>query len=272
MNKNKSNIAEIVLKGKPLNNINLIDCHAHLGQWFNFNIPEFNENAIKKSMDIIGIEKMCISAMASCGPDFIYGNRLVFEVINKYPLKLFGYVVLNPNYPDIMFTEIKKYWGKESVIGIKIHPETHDYPPDGNEYRKIYDFLEEKEGLLLSHVWGINAVKIFGKLAKRYKKITFIFGHSGGEPKAIYEAISVANRTDNVYLDLTGSYHYQGIVELMVKEVGPERVLFGTDTPFLDARPAVGRIAFSEISDFDKMKVFGLNMIKIMEKAQGLIK
>lgn len=264
MNKNKLHLIDILSKGEPLKSLVVIDCHGHLGHWFNFNIPKYDEKSLIKGMDILGIDKMCISAMASCGPDFIFGNRWVHEVVKHYPSRFFGYIGLNPNYSELVMPEIEKYWEKGLMQGVKIHPVTHEYPPDGKEYRKIYDILQEKRGLLLSHVWGISAVNIFENLAREYNEVTFILGHSGGEPKAIYEAINVANKYKNIYLDPTGSYHYEGIIELMVKEAGAEKVLFGTDAPFLDPRPAIGRVVYADISDKDKTKILGLNMEKIL--------
>lgn len=262
---NLTTVRETLLCGKPLDNT-VIDCHAHLGQWFNFYIPAYDETSLIKSMDILGIDRMCISALASIGPDFVYGNQWVHKVVKQYPKRFFGYIGINPNYPDMIEPEIKKHWDKGIMSAVKIHPETHDYPPDGKNYRKVYEILQDKKGLLLSHVWGISAVKAFKNLAGEYNDVTFILGHSGGVPKAIYEAIDVATQFDNIYLDLTGSFHYEGIVELMVKEVGANKVLFGTDAPFLDPRPAVGRIGYADIPDEDKQKILGLNMKKIMER------
>lgn len=259
-----SQIAKTLSMGKPLKDYEIIDCHAHLGQWFNFNTPRYDGKSLVDVMDILGIDKMCISALLSIGPDFVAGNEWVSEVVKKYPGRFFGYIGINPHYPEITFEEICRCWAKD-MNAIKIHPETHDYSPDGKEYRKIYKFLQEKKGLILSHVWGVDAVKTFGQLAGEYDKVTFILGHSGGKPKAMYEAIKVANQHKNIYLDLTGSYHYEGIIELMVKEVGADRVLFGTDAPFLDARPAVGRVGYANISDEEKIKIMGENMRDILK-------
>lgn len=257
-------IKDVLLEGQPLESQVIIDCHAHLGCWNNFRIPKFDEYSLIESMDLLGINKMCISALAGIGPDFIYGNNWVEEVVKKKPNRFFGYIVINPNYPELIDKELEKHWKKGIMSAVKIHPETHDCSLEGKEYFKLYEFLEKKNGLLLSHVWGINAVKNFGKIAAIFPNVTFIMGHSGGEPKAIYEAIEVANKNKNVYLDLTGSAHYQGIVELMVRQVGADRILFGTDAPFLDARPAVGRIGYAEIPEEDKYKILGLNMENIL--------
>lgn len=258
------NIRQDLLSGKPLN-ISVIDCHAHIGQWFNFHIPAYDEISLIRGMDLLGINRMCISALASIGPDFIYGNEWVHKVVNIYPKRFFGYIGINPNYPDMIELEIKKHWDKGKMAAVKIHPETHDSPPDGKEYRKAYEFLQEQKGFLLSHVWGISAVNAYEKLAREYEDVTFILGHSGGTPKAIYRAIELANKYVNIYLDITGSFHYDGMVEFLVKQVGSDRILFGTDAPFLDPRPAVGRIGYADISDEEKQKILGLNMKKIME-------
>lgn len=257
-------IRNTLAEGKPLEKFTVIDCHAHLGQWFNFHIPEFDEKSLLKSMEILGIDKMCVSALLSIGPDFVTGNEWVHKIVNQYPDRFFGYIGINPNYPELIKSEVEKHWERGRMSAIKIHPETHEYSPDGRAYHIAYQILQERKGLLLSHVWGVDAVRTFRKLAKQYDGITFILGHSGGVPKAIYEAIDVANECENVYLDLTGSFHYEGIVELMVKEAGADRVLFGTDAPFLDPRPAVGRVGYAEISEEDKAKILGLNMRRIL--------
>jgi predicted TIM-barrel fold metal-dependent hydrolase len=44
-----------------------------------------------------------------------------------------------------------------------------------------------------------------------------------------------------------------------VREVGSGRVLFGTDNPFIDPRPQIGRVALARIPDEDKLNIFGAN-------------
>jgi predicted TIM-barrel fold metal-dependent hydrolase len=58
---------------------------------------------------------------------------------------------------------------------------------------------------------------------------------------------------------------YEGNVEWFVKESGSKKVLFGTDMPFFDPRPAFGRLALANISDDEKRDVFGLNMARILK-------
>ena len=48
------------------------------------------------------------------------------------------------------------------------------------------------------------------------------------------------------------------------RAVGADRILFGTDLPFLDPRPQLGRVAFAKISDDEKRLVLGLNAARVL--------
>ena len=49
-------------------------------------------------------------------------------------------------------------------------------------------------------------------------------------------------------------------IEFFVKEVGSERVTFGTDNPFIDPRPQIGRVGLADISSDEKLNIFGRNI------------
>ncbi len=48
----------------------------------------------------------------------------------------------------------------------------------------------------------------------------------------------------------------------MVRRVGAERILWGTDI-FIDPRPALGRLLMARLSDEDKRLILGLNAKRI---------
>ena len=55
-------------------------------------------------------------------------------------------------------------------------------------------------------------------------------------------------------------------VERIVTEVGPDRVVWGTDFPFIDPIYVLGRLASVALSDEAKRKVFGETAAKLREK------
>ena len=53
-------------------------------------------------------------------------------------------------------------------------------------------------------------------------------------------------------------------IEFLVNGAGEDRVLYGSDMPLMDTRLQVGRIVTADISDEAKVKVLGLNAIKLL--------
>jgi predicted TIM-barrel fold metal-dependent hydrolase len=56
------------------------------------------------------------------------------------------------------------------------------------------------------------------------------------------------------------------MIERFVREVGADRVLFGSDTPLLEPAAQLGRIAYAKIPEADKVKILGLNTKRLLEE------
>ncbi len=55
-----------------------------------------------------------------------------------------------------------------------------------------------------------------------------------------------------------------GTIEYMVKELGSERVLYGSDAPMRDPFPQFGWVVYADISEEDKKNILGRNMQRIL--------
>lgn len=241
----------------------MIDAHAHLGKWFNFYYDEGDYISMVRIMDRIGMKSAWISALIGIGPDYKLGNQMVLEAIKAFPERFKGYVVLSPYFSDDMEEELNLRFS-QGFIGIKLHPDTHMYPLDGFRYLYAYNFANKIRCPVLIHTWGERDVRSLIEIAKSYPEATFIMGHSGGDIKSMILAGDLVNTVNNVYLDLTGSAMYNGIVEYYVDKIGSEKILFGTDFPFIDPRPAVGWIENSNISEEDRANIFYKNAERIL--------
>ena len=251
-------------RGLPYDNVLIVDSHCHMGFWRNFNNPCNSAEGMIVSMDTLGVDTACITAHSSIGPDYRYGNDMVIQAILKYPDRFIGYVTVNPHYVQDMKNELDKCFAVEGIRGIKLHPAGHGCPIDYGNYRLAYETADEKGCPILIHVWGKEEVAAIGKLASRYPKAQFIMGHAGAEIRAMEDAIEVVNRHDNVFVDLAISFTYEGNVEWFVSEMGSKKVLYGSDMPFFDPRPAFGRVAMADISDDEKKDIYGLNMKRLL--------
>ncbi|MGQ9632261.1 MAG: amidohydrolase family protein [bacterium] len=253
-------------KGLPLEGTRIIDAHGHLGEYFNFHIPQSGAEGMIRVMDRLGIDQICVSAHTALSADYRRGNDAVASAIRSFPGRFVGYAVINPNYPDDVGAELERCFDELGMRLIKLHPALHKYPLTGKNYEPVWDYARRRGCAILIHTWKGDAncdLKEFSLIAAENPEIPLICGHAGG-PGASEEAISMAQRYPNVYIDLTGSYNRWGAVEEFVRGVGADRVLYGSDMPFLAAGGGLGKVVYAKIDDAAKRKILGGNMAKLL--------
>ncbi|MFQ6132280.1 MAG: amidohydrolase family protein [Armatimonadota bacterium] len=267
MEAGESIFARAVLEGRPLEGELVIDCHVHLGPWHNFHIPDNGPEGLLRSMDLVGIDLAVCSPHRAIAHDYRGGNDEVAAFHRAHPDRVRPYVTINPNYPAEEVADEIGRWRKEGLLlGFKIHPSEMHYAADGEKLVPLWEAAQELGLPVLVHSWASDdyaSPATLGKLADRYPAAKVIVAHSATTWEMIEQATTEAQRRDNVLLDLTGSSMLPGALETMVESVGAEKILFGTDVPFIDPRPQVGRVALARISDDDKRLIFGLNAKRV---------
>jgi hypothetical protein len=74
-----------------------------------------------------------------------------------------------------------------------------------------------------------------------------------------------ASRQGNVFTDTSSSKSIlSGLIEWAVREVGADRILFGTDTPLYFAASQRMRVEQAEISPEDRRKILAENARKLL--------
>ena len=258
-----SKFAKAVASGEPLKGELIIDAHAHMGLWFNFHIPASDDGAMVATMDRLGVDMCVCSPHRAIGPDYRAGNEEVIEAAKRFPGRFVPYITINPYYPvPEIEAEIGKWHSQGHLRAFKIHPSFATYPADGEGYRPVWEHANRQGLTVLSHSGAgckYGSPEKLGELAQRYPKANVLVAHSASSWEMIEAATKTAKQQENVFLDLCGSPLLFGALEQMVDAVGADKILFGTDLPFIDPRPGLGRIAFSRLSDDEKRKILGLN-------------
>ncbi len=264
------NWIETIKAGRPLNQSGMcvIDAHAHLGAYYDFYIPRPDAATMVEVMDRLGVDRACISSCMACGADVPRGNEMTAAAVRAFPDRFIGYASVNPHYPQRVYGELQRSFDELGLTMIKLHPSIVDYSISGPAYEPVWRFAAERKTVVLSHTWAGAATcspKQFEPLAKAHPEVIFILGHSGGTPAGYVEAIEITQRCPNIYLDLCRSEMSRFWVERIVTEAGPERVLWGTDFPFIEPSYVLGRLACTTLSDKVKRQVFGENMLKLLQ-------
>jgi predicted TIM-barrel fold metal-dependent hydrolase len=260
-------LIEKIHAGQPLDGLEIIDMHAHVGPFRSIHIPANAAADMIRVMDLCGIKRTVLSANLSFESDLAAGNDMMLEAVTAHPGRLYGACAVNGNYPETSLAELERCFARPGVKIIKIHPWYTKCALSDKRMGAIYEFAAKRKLIVLAHTWLDNdpygSMDIFAETARDHPDIRWIMGHSGG-PFGSRRAVEIARELPNVFLDTALSMCPARQIEFFVDKVGSSRVLFGTDNPFIDPRPQIGRVGLAAISFRDKIAVFGGNAKKCL--------
>jgi predicted TIM-barrel fold metal-dependent hydrolase len=98
-------------------------------------------------------------------------------------------------------------------------------------------------------------------LAQRHPKAMLICGHTGGNWEL---GIRLARQAANVSLDLAGSDPTQGFTEMAVREVGAERVIYGSDAGGRSFASQLAKVRGADISEAAKKLILKENLKRLL--------
>jgi predicted TIM-barrel fold metal-dependent hydrolase len=269
-------ILEKVKAGMRLDNITLIDSHAHIshdGANGVGSLPQLKSDAdgLFERDSVIGISKACISSWVGIVADYEAGNEIVYQAIRQYPSHFIGYASIDPNYVEDWAGELKQCYGEFGFVGIKpYYPRTH-VPYNDPRLAKWFRFGNQHRLFALLHPSDRFAEEV-EEISHKYPEVKFLLAHSGMSFKAARDHCEIARKRKNVYVEITYTAVTYGSIELMVEEVGENKVLFGTDQPMRDPIPQLGWVAYSHISEKAKKKILGENMARVLGRCRPLVR
>ncbi|MFO7611527.1 MAG: amidohydrolase family protein [Clostridia bacterium] len=246
----------------------IIDCHCHLGRYFNFSVPGHSSGDMIRAMDNIGVSTACISAHMTLTSDIEIGNAEMFGAVSLFPGRFVGFFTFNPHYPGLMESMMPEYFKNKSVRGIKIHQGTHLTNLMNPNYRACYSFANKYRLPVMIHTWDGETIESIHELSSEYPGAVFIMGHFGAVPANMKKAAGVIKSRNNVFGDTTLSMMMERNVEWLTEIAGADKVLYGTDMPFIDPRACMGRILGAYISGADKERILGMNISGILENVK----
>ncbi len=248
----------------------VIDAHTHMGPTGGFYIPSPGAASMVAMMDRIGFAMSGTSPHLAIGVDYRRGNDLAAEAVRRYPGRFFGYVTVNPHYAEDVLPELHRGFDELGLVAIKLHTTISDFAVTDPRCEPVWRFAEERGATILIHTWAGDSrchPTVCGEVAAAHPRAHFLLGHSGGTRAGRIEAVRVAQRVENVYLELCSSNITAEEIAWMVAEAGAERVIFGTDAPWVDPRFPLGKMAWTGLSDDALQRVMGGNIMQLLDLA-----
>lgn len=99
-------------------------------------------------------------------------------------------------------------------------------------------------------------------LAKRFPEQQFICAHAGGEWE---KGIRAVQKNDNILIETSGFDPTAGFIEMAVREMGAERIIFGSHLPTRSLGTELCKVTCAQITDEEKRLILGENFRQLVQ-------
>jgi predicted TIM-barrel fold metal-dependent hydrolase len=208
--------------------------------------------------DAAGIEYAVVMPSPTPKPD----NRALYETAGRERRAILCCQV-NPN-DGAALQEIRQAATDWGMRVLKIMPAIYQVHLTGPIAQTLMTLAREL-GLVVNIHSGseISHPLAIGALCRRFPDVTVLMDHMGYR-EWVGDAIEAARDNSNLYLGTTIASFEPTTVERAVRELGPERVIYGSNWPNLYSDLAVEAIRRQKLGNEAEALIFGGNLARIL--------
>ena len=254
----------------------IIDIHAHPG--YGQELAELRREfaAALRAAEHHGVRWVCLNAIAdwtqSPRPAAVRkGNDAVLALMADHPDRVIGFCYVNPRYSAHALAEIERCVVRGGMGGIKLWVACK-----GSDRRvdPVAGRAAELGVPILQHAWynrsggfkGESTPADVAAMAARHPKTMIVMAHLTGAGERGLKDIAPY---PNLHVDISGGEPEAGMVELAVKLLGAERVLFGTDTPIRSYGATLGKVLEAKLTQRQRELILFGNAKRLLWRRLG---
>ncbi|MBL8176916.1 MAG: amidohydrolase family protein [Bryobacterales bacterium] len=244
----------------------VIDAHNHLRR----GNPD-GDRLLIAAADKLGIQQLCCSTLPPERPlsheGCLASNAWTLEGMRRFPGRVLGYCTVNPGYGKSALEEVRRCVEDRGFIGVKLY---NDYRADEPVLHPLIELAIQLKVPILQHAghtaWlpspqpRISDASHLAALATRYPEAMLICAHicGGGDWEWTIKRLRSAR---TVLLDTSGSVIDDGVVDMAVRELGAERLLFACD---MSMTASAARIRAATLTEAQRSAILGGNMARLL--------
>ena len=205
--------------------------------------------------------------LAQSNPD------VILRALKQWPDLLLGMIQLNANNVSASLDALNRWLRDGPMVGV--------YFPGGGpgsmtcthpNFDGLVHRIAELNGVIMQHTWfktggkqgpGESTPSELAELAARYPEQQFVCAHAGGEWE---RGIRAVQNSPNILIETSGFDATAGFIELAIRDLGAERIIFGSHLPSRSLGTELGKIIGAEISERDKQQILGENFRNLLPK------
>jgi len=233
--------------------------------------PEDRIAALIRFADRLGIERIILSQGYSAdlhpSPQQLREeNDRVMRALRRFPDRAYGSVYLSPAFLDLSLQEFDRCVRDGPMVSIgEIEADRRCNVP---EMDAIAERALAMKVPILQHTWlkaggngpGESTPYDLVELAQRHPQVQFICAHTGGDWE---RGIRIIRATKNVSAEMAGFDPTSGAVEMAVRELGAERLVYGSDVGGRSFASQLSKVIGADIPEAAKSLVLGGNLRRL---------
>jgi len=246
------------------------DGHVHLTG--TSGTPAERIDQLLRCADCMGVDRLVLSLGYSIAnnptPDQLrQENNEVLAAMAHAPRRVLGFVYVNPRQAEASIAEMDRCVRDGPMVGVKLLVAIRCHAP---ELDPIVRHAVELRAPILQHCFWKNFDVIPDEsnpadlvaLAARHPDASFICAHSGGDWE---RGIRTLRTTKNICAEFSGSDPTAGFIEMAVRELGAERVSYGSDAGGRSFASQLAKVYSADLPEATRRLVLGGNLRRLLK-------
>lgn len=244
-----------------------IDAHNHISSSFPTDIREWGHvgqtaEKLIEELDLHGFDQAVVFP-EPYDWDYREAHDDVGAAVRRYPDRLIPLALVNPRSGQPGLDEIERCVREHGARGVKVRPDSQPCPANSMAVRAVFEVaIRLKLPVFIHSGFSANAHPLaIGDVVQDYPEVSVVMQHMFDLTGR--HSLKVALRHANVYLETSGVYSPYLLREA-IDRLGPHRVMFGSDTPYLPREVEAFKLECLQLSESVSARVFGENAAALL--------